>query len=145
MTPHYIHTRRVSFAETDMAGIAHFANFYRWMEEAEHELFASLGLRIAGDEREGAALGWPRVSASFNFHKPVRYRDLVEVRIAIERIGVKSLAYLCEVWREGEHLATGRLKVACCLVTKWGLTSVAIPDEYLQRLPAPATTVIDES
>ena len=27
-----------------MAGIVHFANFYRWMEETEHEYFRSLGL-----------------------------------------------------------------------------------------------------
>ncbi|MDB6148705.1 MAG: thioesterase superfamily protein, partial [Chthoniobacter sp.] len=28
--------RRVEFAETDMAGIVHFSNFFRMMEAAEH-------------------------------------------------------------------------------------------------------------
>jgi acyl-CoA thioester hydrolase len=27
-------TRRVEFAETDMAGIVHFSNFFRYMESA---------------------------------------------------------------------------------------------------------------
>ena len=31
--------RRVQFAETDLAGIAHFACFFRYMEEAEHALW----------------------------------------------------------------------------------------------------------
>jgi len=30
------HTRRVEFAETDMAGIVHFSNFFRMMESTEH-------------------------------------------------------------------------------------------------------------
>ncbi|MBL8848408.1 MAG: acyl-CoA thioesterase, partial [Planctomycetaceae bacterium] len=42
--PHFVSQRRVQFSETDMAGIVHFANFFRWMEEAEHEYFRSLGL-----------------------------------------------------------------------------------------------------
>ena len=42
-------TRRVQFFDTDMAGIVHFANFYRFMEEAEHEMFRSLGFKIEDD------------------------------------------------------------------------------------------------
>ena len=38
--------RRVQFAETDLAGIAHFSNFVRWMEETEHAFFRSLGMSI---------------------------------------------------------------------------------------------------
>ena len=29
-------TRLVEFGDTDMAGIVHFANFFRYMESAEH-------------------------------------------------------------------------------------------------------------
>ena len=36
-------TRRIEFAETDMAGIVHFANFFRMMEATEHAFFRSLG------------------------------------------------------------------------------------------------------
>ena len=32
-------TRQVEFSETDMAGIAHFTNFFRFMEAAEHAFF----------------------------------------------------------------------------------------------------------
>ncbi len=44
-------TRRVEFAETDMAGIVHFANFFRMMESTEHAFFRSLGFTIHGHER----------------------------------------------------------------------------------------------
>ncbi|NBV85427.1 MAG: acyl-CoA thioesterase, partial [Verrucomicrobia bacterium] len=34
MSFEFVQQRRVEFAETDMAGIVHFANFFRWMESA---------------------------------------------------------------------------------------------------------------
>ena len=54
-------TRRIEFAEADMAGIVHFANFFRMMESAEHEFFRSLGFSIHGHE-DGATIGWPHAS-----------------------------------------------------------------------------------
>lgn len=38
--------RRVEFAETDMAGIAHFSSFIIYMEQAEHALLRSLGTSV---------------------------------------------------------------------------------------------------
>lgn len=43
--PSFQTSRRVEFCDTDMAGIVHFANFFRYMEAAEHELFRNLGLK----------------------------------------------------------------------------------------------------
>ena len=64
MLAQFISTRRVEFADTDMAGIIHFANYYRYMEEAEHSFFRSLGLSIMQPQPDGSVIGWPRVSAS---------------------------------------------------------------------------------
>ena len=47
MTP-FTTTRRVEFGDTDMAGIMHFANFFRFMEAAEPDFLRSLGLSVAG-------------------------------------------------------------------------------------------------
>ena len=35
--------RRVEFSETDMAGIMHYSNFFRFMETAEHAFYRDLG------------------------------------------------------------------------------------------------------
>ena len=42
--------RRVRFYEVDGAGIVHFSWFFRYMEEAEYELWRSAGLRAAARE-----------------------------------------------------------------------------------------------
>jgi YbgC/YbaW family acyl-CoA thioester hydrolase len=134
--PHFVTRRRVEFADTDMAGIVHFANFYKWMEEAEHEYFRSLGLSIMEPAGEGKYIGWPRVSASCSFERPIFYEDVIELRVTVERIGVKSITYQVEIWREADRIAHGRMKVACCLCgLDHTLESVAIPEGYLSKLP----------
>ncbi|MCA9108693.1 MAG: acyl-CoA thioesterase [Planctomycetaceae bacterium] len=132
--PQYIATRRVQFAETDMAGIVHFANFYRWMEETEHEFFRSLGFTIMEPQDNDTYLGWPRVSASCTFERPLKYDDEFQVRLDIERIGVKSVTYAIEFWQE-QRIAYGRLKTACCICgAHANIKSIPIPEHYLALL-----------
>ncbi|MEZ6065635.1 MAG: thioesterase family protein [Planctomycetaceae bacterium] len=133
---HFQTTRRVQFFETDMAGIVHFANFYRWMEEAEHEFYRASGLSIMRRMDDGRYIGWPRVSASCNFRAPARYEDLITVELTIERIGMKSICYVATFRCGDQELAQGRMKTACCLCGEDGkLESIVIPDDYLRLLP----------
>ena len=57
-------TRRVEFADTDMAGIVHFSNYLRYMEMAEHDFLRSIGFSVNGTI-EGRHVGWPRVHADW--------------------------------------------------------------------------------
>src|SRR5438094_9966074 len=85
-------SRRVEFCDTDMAGIVHFANFFRWMESAEVEFLRSLGLSVAvqtGDEK----LGFPRVAASCDYVRPARFEDVLEIAVTLRRLGSKSVTY----------------------------------------------------
>ena len=131
----FVAQRRVEFSQTDMAGIAHFANFYKWMEEVEHDYFRSLDLSIMQKQPDGTYIGWPRVSASCHFHAPARYEDMIDVHLRVERIGVKSLTFEIEFYRDGLKLATGRMKSACCICRPDGtLTSIEIPEMYLEKV-----------
>jgi acyl-CoA thioester hydrolase len=133
--PTFIARRQVKFSETDMAGIVHFANFYRWMEEAEHEYFRSIGLRIMEKQPDGTYIGWPRVSASCHFDAPAHYEDEIEIRIEVERVGFKSLTFAMEFWCDSVRLAHGRLKTACCICMPDGtLKSIEIPPSHRQQI-----------
>jgi acyl-CoA thioester hydrolase len=103
-------TRRVQFYETDSAGIVHFSWFYRYMEEAEHALWREAGLSIAPPASE---IGFPRVSASFDFHRPLKFEDVFEVRLMIAEITAKTIRYGALVTRDGTNIATGSLTMAC--------------------------------
>ena len=55
--PRFVTSRRVEFVDTDMAGIVHFTNFFRYMEQAEAEFFRSQGHSLASTtERLGRRL-----------------------------------------------------------------------------------------
>ena len=62
MATGFRYSRRVQFSETDLAGIAHFSAYFRFMEEAEHALWRAAGLSIGAAETTG---GWPRVAGLF--------------------------------------------------------------------------------
>src|SRR5262249_37563581 len=91
MPAQFTHTRRIRFSDTDLAGIVHFANFYRFMEEAEHEFFRSLDLKILEELPDGTVVGWPRVRAACSFEAPAFYDDLIEIDLEVARVGARSL------------------------------------------------------
>lgn len=85
-------TRHVEFAETDMAGIMHFANYFRYMEAVEHAFFRSLGLSVHETTAEGMN-GFARVHASCDYLAPLRYQDEVEIHLLVAEKRSKSITY----------------------------------------------------
>jgi 4-hydroxybenzoyl-CoA thioesterase/acyl-CoA thioester hydrolase len=127
-------TRLVEFADTDMAGIMHFASFYRYMESAEHELLRSLGLSVY-TEIAGVPITFPRVAASCDFHSPARCEDVLEIDVTVERIGTKSITYSFAFSDEGRDVATGKMTCVCCRVPHGGEpVSIPIPDDVAAKL-----------
>ena len=136
MLPTFTTERRVQFAETDMAGIAHFANFFRWMEEAEHAFFRSAGLSVSM-RHEGHHIGWPRVAVSCEFSGPVRFEDKVELTLRVTKVGEKSFNYDVEFSLAGRRVALGKSTSVCCVLANDGkMRSVAIPDAIRAKLTA---------
>jgi acyl-CoA thioester hydrolase len=139
MTHHYIAHHRVEFFETDLAGIVHFANFYRFMEQAEHEFFRSLRLKIHGTASDGTVFGWPRVAATCSFKSPAYYEDELQVRLTILRLTRRSLTISYEFRRGDLVLALGEMKTAYCIIPAGAkLESAEMPDEYFDRLTIPS-------
>src|SRR5436190_9986148 len=89
---HFSYRRLVEFADTDLAGIMHFANFFRFVESAEHAFFRSLGFRVhtanGGDHQ-----GWPRIEVSCKYLKPARFEQVLEIRLRIDELRTSSLRY----------------------------------------------------
>lgn len=107
---------RVEFSDTDMAGIMHFAGFFRFMERTEHAFFRSLGFSIHMEE-DGKRFGWPRVHASCDYKRPLRFEDEVEVRLVVREKRERSLSYDF-IFRmagepDGPEVARGALTVVC--------------------------------
>ena len=135
--------RRVQFHETDLAGVVHFSCYFRYMEEAEHALWRAAGLSI---HPKDAKLGWPRVHASFDYHRALRFEDEFEIWIRIIAIEERNIHYGCRLSRGETRIATGRLTITCAsLRPNQPMRRASIPPEIRARLAvAPAGATDDE-
>lgn len=133
-------TRRVEFSETDMAGIMHFSNFFRFMETAEHAFFRSLGFSIVTTQTD-PPVGWPRVHASCDFKLPLRFEDEVEVRLLVAEKRTKALTYQFQFRKANDPakplVAVGRITAVCVTKDATGaMAARAIPSEIADRIEA---------
>jgi acyl-CoA thioester hydrolase len=132
----YTLRRRVHFYETDTAGIVHFSNYFRYMEEAEHALWREVGLTIA--KRSG--VGFPRIAASFEYHRPLRVEDEFDIRIRVVAKGEKTMRYECVMTKGEEKIATGSLTIVCVsTVAGQPMKSTAFPPEIADRFTIAST------
>jgi len=95
VSPVFVYGRRVEFADTDTAQLIHFTALLRYMEEAEHAFYRSLG--ASGYEwRPDGVSGTPRVSVRCDFLGPLRYGEEVEVRLTVCELRNKAIRYEAE-------------------------------------------------
>ena len=132
MPSEYRLKRRVQFYETDAAGIVHFSWFFRYMEEAEHALWREAGLSIHPPDAE---IGWPRVAASFEFHRALRFEDEFEVCLRIAEMTAKTIRYTCLLTRDDEKIASGTMTIAC-VRKKPTMQGIEIPADIVARFRA---------
>lgn len=140
-------SRRVEFADTDMAGIVHFARFFVYMETAEHELLRSLGSTVHF-QHDGEEIGWPRVAVSCRYQSPARLGDVLDLAVTVGRLGRTSITYRFEVSCGERRLADGEIRCICCVLEGEGkLRPTPIPAFLAERLadyllPATAPTPV---
>jgi acyl-CoA thioester hydrolase len=100
--------------DADPAGLVYFANFFRFAEYAETELF-----RSAGTERmrlyEECSIWMPRVETFAKFRKPIYAEEAVLVRIGTRFIGEKTVRMEFEVLNVADRtqLAEGYITAVC--------------------------------
>ena len=144
--------RAVEFSETDMAGIAHFSNFFRWMESVEHAFFRSLDLSVHPHAEDGV-WGWARVNADCSFRGPLRYEDVFEMHLIVREKRRRSFEYVV-IFRKREpgqngsdpewvEVARGALTTVCVAkrAGEEGIRAISMPrdvDEQIEAAPAGA-------
>lgn len=123
----YIHRRRVEFADTDAAGVAHFSRLLAMIEEAEHGFFRERGIPILTKES-----AWPVVRVEVNFAGACRFGDEIEVRLSDFQPGKTSLTYGFEAQAGGRMVFTG--KMTKCHISPESMRPVELSGEILKSL-----------
>ncbi len=132
--PLHIYRRRIEFVDTDVSGNIHFSRFFVFMETAEHELLRSLGTTVHLEDGD-RTIGWPRVDAHCKYLRPVRFSDVLEIGVFVERQGTKSMTYRFDFRCRGEQVAEGKMSSVCCVLgDNGGLEAIPIPDSIADKL-----------
>ena len=108
---------RVTYADTDKAGIIYYANYLKYLEQGRTELLRSLGVRYR-DLEISRKLFLPAVEARCEYLSPSRYDDLLTIRTWISELGRASVSFTCEVVdAELDNKAVARVYSRHALVT----------------------------
>jgi len=130
---HFSRRRLVEFVDTDVSGLVHFANFFRYVEGTEHAFFRSVGYKM--HTADGADhQGWPRLEVSCRYFKPARFEDVLEICLRIEEIRSSALRY--GYWIFGPEAADQSLLASgSCTIIHVALDTKA---QKICKAPVPA-------
>ncbi len=126
--------RRVEFCDTDMAGIVHFSNYFKYMESVEHEFLRSVGLYVVMHDDLGT-YGFPKLQAECKYKHPANLDGDLQICARIDWNDGKSITYQFDIEQVDVIIAEGLLQVACCRFLPKRLPyPIPLPDVVLNSL-----------
>lgn len=130
----YIYRRPLRWGDTDAARIVYTAHYFDICMEAiegwfintlEVDWFAlNLDLEI----------GTPFVHAEIDYRAPLTPRDVLTIRVDIERVGEKSLSFALHGSRESDGGAIFDGRFTCCFNDTQSFQPVPIPPSQRSRI-----------
>ena len=134
MSKSHVYSRRVEFRDTDAAGIVHFSVFFSYMEQAEHDMWRTLGTSVVHKTPDGV-FSWPRVSAKCDYKIAIKFEQIIDIEVRLLNIGTKSLTFGFVFRRDDDLIAEGSVTTVCCMISDdRTIVSTSIPDELRSLL-----------
>jgi acyl-CoA thioester hydrolase len=108
------------WSDFDSAGIVFFPHFFRFVTQAEEELFLAAGVDRVQLMHENH-VSMPRVEAYARFSKPIRMGAVIRVRLTPEIKGDKTIRYNFVIVDDqtSESLSEGYVTVVCVDAAKF--------------------------
>ncbi|MEC5163035.1 acyl-CoA thioester hydrolase [Janthinobacterium sp. CG_23.3] len=103
---------RVYYEDTDAGGIVYYANYLKFFERARTEWLRAIDVGQHDLlQREDAMFVVKSVSA--DYHAPAKLDDVLQLTLAIEKLGRASIVFVQQAWCGERLLNTARVKVGC--------------------------------
>jgi len=127
---------RVYWEDTDAAGIVFYANFLKFFERARTEWLRTKGYSQE-QLRTERGTGFIVTDASISYRRPARLDDLLDVTVALTRVGQASLQIAQQALRivpdgTNELLADVTIRIGCVELGTY--RPRRIPTEILQSI-----------
>lgn len=117
--------RRIQFADTDAAGVAHFSRLLVMVEEAEHDFLQSHKIPILTETS-----AWPCVALDVSYVGMCKFGDELAIELRILKVGTTSVTYEFLATRKG-CMGSSRVfsgKMVKCHIMPTQSKAVPIPE-----------------
>lgn len=134
----FYYDRLPQFAESDAAGIIHFSNIARYVEEAEHAFLRNAGFPVM--VHDPRSLRWPRVIYTANYARAFLPFQKIRVILHPLHVGRSSINWKWSISspQSEEVFCDGEMKVVCCILKGGKLESCFLPKPLRAKLIKPA-------
>ncbi len=122
----------VRFSDEDHAQMVYYPRVFHYVHVAFEELFASHGrpYNVVLDQDN---VGWPAVSATCDFARPMKFGDALRVRLDVTQVGHKSVTLRFAIL-DGDRTAVAKPRaqgqVTVVAMSMTAKTSIPIPVWY---------------
>lgn len=123
---------KVRFYETDMMGIAHHSNHFRWFELARVEYLRHLGVNLWDMMDEDIV--FPIAHVHCDYKEPAKYDDTIRIDTYLIKMTRAQMVFSYKMYRDSDNtlLATGETKNA--FTSKTTNKVVRLEDKYFLPL-----------
>lgn len=124
---------KVRFVETDMMGVVHHSNHFRWFEMARVEYLRQAGVLLLDLMAEDIV--FPITDVSCQYKASARFDDWLLIRAKMLDLSRAKMVFAYEIVRESDAalLATGRTQN---VFTDGNGKIIRLPQQYYERLNA---------
>lgn len=124
---------KVRFVETDMMGVAHHSNHFRWFEMARVEYLRQAGVLLL--DLMAQDIVFPITDVSCQYKASARFDDWLLINAKLVDLSRAKMVFAYEIVRESDKvlLATGTTKN---VFTSGSGKIIRLPQEYYGRMEA---------
>ncbi|WP_371380822.1 acyl-CoA thioesterase [Sporomusa aerivorans] len=122
---------KVRFVETDMMGVVHHSNYFRWFEMARVEYLRQIGILL--NDMMAEDIVFPITDVECKYRASARFDDYILIEAELAEVSKVKMVFTYQIFREldGVLLATGRTQNA--FTNKQGKI-IRLPDKYFEKL-----------
>ncbi|WP_371368169.1 Putative esterase [Sporomusa rhizae] len=129
---------KVRFVETDMMGVVHHSNYFRWFEMARVEYLREIGILL--NDMMDDNIVFPITDVDCKYRASAKFDDYILIEAVLAEVSKVKMVFTYRVLREQDNmlLATGRTQNA--FTDKQGKV-IRLPDKYFEKLNNPFKTI----
>ncbi len=122
---------KVRFVETDMMGVVHHANYFRWFEMGRVEYLRQVGILLTELLADGIV--FPITDVDCHYQASAKFDDYILIETTLEKISPVKMVFTYRVLREvdGTLLATGRTQN---VFTDHQGKIIRLPSKYCEKM-----------